>query len=192
LGYGTGWTSAFFARAGYSVTGVDISRAMLTEARRKWSDIANLTFIESDYEAQNLTNCFDCAVFFHALHRAVDEKLALAKAYQALKPGGVCVTDEPGVGHAQTDDSQTAVSQYGVTEKDMPPKKIAALARETGFGRIKIYPGSHGLAASLYGRQRGPLSNRLWRLTPDWLAELAALWRAAQKKRNYGVCALYK
>jgi SAM-dependent methyltransferase len=104
LGCGTGWTSAFFAQRGYPVTGVDIAADMIAQARDRWDNVPGLTFAVSDYEALAFAAEFDGVVFFDALHHAVDERAALAFAWHALKPGGICVTSEPGVGHANSAD----------------------------------------------------------------------------------------
>lgn len=140
LGCGAGWTSAFFARRGYDVTGQDIAPGMVAaaEASRDRQGLANLRFIVSDYESLAFAGEFDCAVFFDSLHHAVDEEAALASAFRALRPGGVLVTHEPGEGHARHPVTLEAVARYGVTEKDMPPRHIVALARRIGFSQARI------------------------------------------------------
>lgn len=57
-----------------------------------------------------------------------------------LRPGGVCVTREPGVGHGDAQASLDAVEIYGVTERDMPPTLIAKQAFEIGFRQVNVYP----------------------------------------------------
>jgi SAM-dependent methyltransferase len=145
LGCGTGWTSAFFARRGYDVLGVDISGDMIAEADelRDRAGLSNLAFVESDYESLRFREEFDIAVFYDSLHHAVDEGLAVRRAFEALRPGGVCLTHEPGEGHAATAAAVEAVRKYGVTEKDMPPRKIIALGRAAGFRRFQVLPFPH-------------------------------------------------
>jgi SAM-dependent methyltransferase len=140
LGCGAGWTSVFFARRGYEVTGQDIAPDMVAaaEASRDRHGLANLRFVVSDYESLAFDGGFDCAVFFDSLHHAVDEEAALRSAFRALRPGGVLVTHEPGEGHAENPATKAAVARYGVTEKDMPPRHIVALARRIGFSRARI------------------------------------------------------
>jgi ubiquinone/menaquinone biosynthesis C-methylase UbiE len=141
LGVGTGWTSIFFARRGYEVVGQDISEDMISLARvnQARNGVENVTFVVGDYEELHLPGPFDCAVFYDSLHHAVDEEKALSSAYVALRPGGLCVTVEPGAGHTRSPESQKAVETYGVTEKDMPPRRILRAAKKAGFGRFKIY-----------------------------------------------------
>jgi len=144
LGCGTGWTSVFFAKRGHDVVGVDISPDMIRQANRlrDKEELANLRFLASDYEQMDFQEEFDCAVFFDSLHHAVDEALALRKTFQALRPGGLCVTSEPGEGHAAV--SAEIAARYDVTEKDMPPAKIMALGRDAGFQHCHVFPHSWG------------------------------------------------
>lgn len=147
VGCGTGWTSVFFAKRGYDVLGVDIAPDMIFHANqlKAREGLSNLHFRECDYEHMDYHQEFECAVFYDALHHAVDEELALRKTYQALKPGGLCIASEPGAGHQANPWTQQAVKLYEVTEKDMPPKKIAPLARKVGFRRVMVYPHAYQL-----------------------------------------------
>lgn len=147
LGCGTGWTSVFLARMGYEVVGVDISADMIAHARRQAAGLDNLRFEVTDYEELPYVSEFDAAVFYAALHHAQDEHLALVKTYRALRPGGICVTCEPGQGHAAAPLSRAAVAQFGVTEKDMPPRRIMALAKQAGFTQFLMLPAPYELAA---------------------------------------------
>jgi SAM-dependent methyltransferase len=149
LGCGTGWTSLFYARRGFDVVGVDIAADMIHQADlcRDREELDNLRFVVSDYEEMGFEEEFDAAVFVDALHHAVDEELAIRMVYKALKPGGVCITSEPGKGHATAPGSVEAVRKYGVTERDMPPETIIAAGRKAGFRKFTVYP-----RASLMGR----------------------------------------
>jgi ubiquinone/menaquinone biosynthesis C-methylase UbiE len=142
MGCGTGWTSAWFARSGYDVLGIDISQEMIDAAEESASaeGLGNLRFLTCDYENLDIENEFDCAVFCHSLHHAEDETAALRSVYRALKPGGVCVTCEPGDGHAEAEASLRAVEQFGTTEKDMPPRHVIRIAREIGFRQGHAFP----------------------------------------------------
>jgi SAM-dependent methyltransferase len=161
LGCGTGWTSCFFARMGYDVVGQDISSQAIDLAREFAADegLDDLTFIAGDYESLDEENCFDNAVFFDSLHHSVDERLALESVFRALRPGGICVTREPGVGHAAAQASIHATETYGVTERDMPPTRIAAHAFEIGFRQVNVYP----FPNLLFRVQRGNRFSRIKR-----------------------------
>ncbi len=141
LGVGTGWTSIFYAKRGYSVVGQDIAPDMIALANKNKERyrVENVTFMVSDYETLMFNEEFDCAIFYDALHHAVDEEAAIAKVYQALRPNGICITVEPGEGHSQSNESQEAMSLYGVTEKDMPPHHIIDIGKSIGFRQFRVY-----------------------------------------------------
>ena len=139
LGVGSGWTTAFLARRGYEVVGQDICEDMieLAEQNRVAYGVDTASFVVQDYESMAFRDEFDAAFFYDALHHAEDEAAALQAVYRALKPGGTCVTVEPGEGHALA--SQFAIERFGVTEKDMPPHHIIDVARRVGFREFRIY-----------------------------------------------------
>jgi SAM-dependent methyltransferase len=152
LGCGTGWTSQFYARAGYAVVGVDIAPAMIRVANQQRDDagLANLTFQVCDYERLAFRDEFDAVVFFDSLHHAEDERVAIQKAFQALKPGGVCLAEEPGRGHHDSDEARHAVAEFGVTEKDMPPEHVVELGRAAGFAAFRVFPHPDEVGVAVY------------------------------------------
>lgn len=167
MGCGGGWTSIFYAKRGYSVLGQDISEDMIdlareNQARQNVGD--NLSFVSADYEAGDLDGQFDSVVFFDCLHHAEDERLAIASAYCALKPGGRLITHEPGEGHSTAPGSIEAMQLYGVTEKDLPPHLIIKHGIEAGFSAYRIYPMQHDLVDIFYTSQIPPVfSKNGWR-----------------------------
>jgi len=169
LGCGAGWTSRFFARRGYDVTGADLSQVAIDHAVRLNDEEqrANLRYVVRDYENRTFDAQFDCAVFFASLHHATDETAAVRAAYQALKPAGVCVVSEPGRGHAAATQSREAVAKYGVNENDMPPARIIRAGKRAGFRAFRVYPHAEILNHALYGGRasgglRGTLAAVAW------------------------------
>ncbi len=142
LGAGSGWTSVFLARSGYSVVGQDISPDMIALANKNKDEYRALSvmFLVQDFESMDYCEEFDCALFFDSLHHADNEKIALKRAYDALKPNGVCITVEPGVGHSKSPESMAVMQNWGVSEKDMPPAHIIRIAREIGYRSFQVYP----------------------------------------------------
>ncbi|MFM2429926.1 MAG: hypothetical protein RLZZ511_1139 [Cyanobacteriota bacterium] len=192
LGCGTGWTSCFFAKRGYDVVGQDIATDMIHHAQlnRDREGLANLSFITSDYESMAFRSEFDCAVFFDCLHHAVDEVAALQAVYDALKPGGICITSEPGEGHSKSPDSLRAMAQYGVTERDMPPWLIQQVGKQVGFRSSRVYPHSGSLLALAYR----PKPKRGWKrlVQQPILASLALGYVNLWHKRRDGIVVLVK
>jgi SAM-dependent methyltransferase len=157
VGCGTGWTSVFFAKRGYNVVGIDIAEDMIrhADAKKKKEGLTNLCFEAVDYESPYSLVDFDCAVFFSSLHHAVDEERAVSMVYDCLRPGGVCVTSEPGTGHGQSGEAMAAVQKYNVTEKDMPPRRIIEAGKKAGFRTFKIYPHAPDLKWAAYSGKSG-------------------------------------
>jgi 2-polyprenyl-3-methyl-5-hydroxy-6-metoxy-1,4-benzoquinol methylase len=140
LGVGSGWTSSFFAQAGYDVTGVDIAPEAIVAAKKHFIKPGlKLTYELSDYDTLKYKNAFDAVIFFDSLHHAEDELVALKAAYKALKPGGYMIACEPGHGHSKSPTSVEAVRKYGVNERDMPPKLLKVQATRAGFDNIQVY-----------------------------------------------------
>jgi ubiquinone/menaquinone biosynthesis C-methylase UbiE len=141
LGGGTAWTSVMFAKRGYDVVAQDISPDMIELAHKNRDDsrLENISLIVSDYESLDFKDEFDCAVFYDSLHHAVDELAAIRSVFLALKPGGICITAEPGAGHSNAEATRNAVRTFGVTEKDMPPHHIIKVALMAGFTSAKVY-----------------------------------------------------
>jgi SAM-dependent methyltransferase len=184
LGCGSGWTSVFYARRGYQVTGQDIAPDMiaLAEQNRNEAGVSGLDFRVCDYESLGFTDEFDCAVFYDALHHAEDPAAALVNVYRALKPGGVLITIEPGVGHAEAEHSRRAVDAFGVTERDMPPRDIVRLGRAAGFRSARVYPTPKMLAMIQYempqlARLPNWLSDFVRWAGMGWLMLMAKRWR---------------
>ena len=139
LGIGPGWTSLLFARRGYDVLGMDVAPAMIEMARAKQAGTNRLQLLVGDYESLAFHDEFDAAVFYDALHHAADEGQALQAAWRALKPGGMCITAEPGAEHGNDAGAHAAVARFGVTEKSMPPSRIIAAGRAAGFRSFEVY-----------------------------------------------------
>lgn len=140
LGCGSGWTSHFYALAGYGVTGVDISSDAVKAAKQRFvrPDL-KLAYQCTDYDRLAYTNEFDAVVFFDSLHHSEDELDGITAAYKALKPGGIIILCEPGKGHSTSPSSIEAVEKYGVNERDMPPKLSRKALAEAGFTNIHSY-----------------------------------------------------
>jgi SAM-dependent methyltransferase len=192
LGCGTGWTSGFWAKRGYTVVGQDIAADMIEQAiqSRDRQGIAALDFVTCDYESMDFHREFDCAVFFDCLHHAVDEVSALAAVYQALKPGGICITSEPGEGHAQSAESIQAMQQFGVTERDMPPWLIARAAQQVGFRQVQFYPHTYDL--SFFSYRRKPKKGWKRIVQHPLFASLGLAYVNLRRKQQTGIVVLTK
>jgi len=147
VGVGSGWTSELFAKAGYEVTGIDISPDMIALAKRR---DCGARFLVSDYEIGPIAGTFDAAVIYDALHHADNEYLVIKNVFDALVPGGVFITIEPGRGHSKATYSLDAVARFGTTEKDMPYSLQKKHLERAGFTKIKQYPRASPARSSLW------------------------------------------
>jgi SAM-dependent methyltransferase len=142
FGCGTGWLGLLFAQRGYQLTGVDISpdAIAIAEKLRDERQVENASYLVADYESVQIDPPADYVLFHDALHHAEDEEAALRAAYSALAPKGLVFCIEPGDGHSQADTSVRAVTEFGVHEKDMPPRHIIKTAQAAGFRRHLVLP----------------------------------------------------
>lgn len=190
MGCGTGWTSVLFARRGYDVVGQDLVADAIAVGRQLKADsgLANLDFVVGDYESLGFKEEFDVVVFFDCLHHAVDEVGALDSAYRALKPGGICITSEPGRGHERR--SRAVMEEFGVTERDMHPAKIIRAGKQVGFRRFSVHPHASYLYISLYRRAAGGLLGKLLRI--PGMRTLVGLGVVLFSKHQAGIVVLQK
>jgi SAM-dependent methyltransferase len=189
-GCGTGWLTYLLAQSGYDAVGVDVAEGAIELARDHplFADWGQPDFFVMDSEELDFDEEFDVVLFFDSLHHAVDEQKAMDSAYRALKPGGVCLASETGVGHAAA--SRHIVAQYGVTEKDMPPWRILELGRKAGFRRRRVYPRGDHIGRLLYHR---PPSRWKALLASIWpLKYLAVFYHLLIGKADFGLTAMVK
>jgi SAM-dependent methyltransferase len=190
MGCGTGWTSVLFAKKGYRVVGQDLVPEAIDAARRlgRENGLDHLDFVVGDYESLAFENEFDVVVFFDCLHHAVDEVGALKSAYRALKPGGICITSEPGLGHERR--SAAIMQEFGTTERDMHPAKIIRGATKAGFTGWSVHPHAQYLYIALYRRELRGLLGKVMRI-PGMRALVGAL-TVLFSKHQAGIVVLKK
>jgi SAM-dependent methyltransferase len=188
FGCGTGWTSRFLAKAGYDVTGIDISEDAVRIARALAveEDVGGLEFLAADYESFVPSREFDYVLFYDALHHAEDEQSAVDAAYRALKPGGVMFAFEPGSGHSKSSGARHAVETYGVHEKDMPPAYAWRLGKRAGFRRKLFLPLPHEAGRAVYRRDFLTIAGAGESGVRLWLEKVCGYLRAGMKAARTG------
>ena len=98
LACGTGRVSLPLAKAGFAVTGVDISDSMLGEARKKAAaeDVA-IEWLKGDVRSFNLGRKFPLVIFpfntIAVMHEIEDFEACLGSAKRDLAPGGRFIID---------------------------------------------------------------------------------------------------
>lgn len=91
VGTGTGYFAILLSRLGHRVTGIDLTPAMLEEARQNCIDFGvNADFLEMD--AQNLSfadGSFDVVISRNLTWTLPDPEKAYTEWFRVLKPGGI-------------------------------------------------------------------------------------------------------
>lgn len=193
LGCGSGWLSLLLAERGYDVTGIDISPDAIAIAGQLRAErrLANASFRAADYETFQSDAPADYVIFHDALHHAESELAALRAAHAVLAPGGAAICIEPGDGHSQSPASRRAVEEFGVHEKEMPPRHIIRTARTAGFRRHLVLPWPwfhlRSVYRPVYAKAAGTAD-----LRGRKFLSLLRLLRAFFRTRAQGVVILYK
>lgn len=190
MGCGTGWTSVMFAKRGYDVVGTDlVPQAIAAGYQLKEKEgLENLQFVAADYESLSFREEFDVVVFFDCLHHAVDEVSALQSAWRALKPGGICITSEPGLGHARR--SAAVMAEFGTIERDMHPAKIIRSGKKAGFREFSVHPHASYLYIALYRQTANSRLGKLLRI--PGMRTLVGLFTVLLSKHQAGIVVLRK
>lgn len=140
VGCGPGWTSAFLARMGYVVTGLDLAPDMITLAERRAAREGvseRCTFRVADSEQLDFAPEFDAVLVYDTLHHTQREDAVLQNCFRALKPGGKLVLAEPGFLHGRR--AQNVTEELGVTERGFDPRALKRTLTRVGFHDIRHY-----------------------------------------------------
>jgi SAM-dependent methyltransferase len=149
-GCGTGWLTWMLQRSGYGATGIDVAPRAIELARSNppFTGTEPPKFDVGDVVSMSYSAAFDAVVFFDSLHHVLDEEATLRNVLAALRPGGICITSEPGHGH--TDASTQQIAAFGVTERDMPADHIAKVGVRVGFASAQTYPRADAIGVRVY------------------------------------------
>ena len=141
LGCGPGWTSLLLARAGYSVTGVDIAERMIEIARdRAVKENVEAEFHVSDMEELDLPKRdYDGVLFFDCLHHCPNYEEVVRRAYAHLKPGGVLILFETTWLHRYSPHAKQESKRFGITELGFSRRQLRRALRQAGFQKLKSY-----------------------------------------------------
>ncbi len=157
LGCGPGITSHFYALRGHRVVGIDVNTECLALAPGKHLNTElRPAFVRHDYEERFCKELFDAAVFHDSLHHAMYPEAALMTAFEALKPGGICIVSEPGVGHSWSQFAQKFARDNNVTERSTPPYKVWRLGKRIGFELVAVYPHFGTLHKTMFRTEQVP------------------------------------
>jgi len=166
IGCGTGIVAAQFQRAGYEVTGLDISEAMLRRARTRLGDSAVL--VHGDAKDFTVAEPFPLAVSTYDIpnHLGTPEWIRsyLECAFRAVRPGGVFAFDVAtrkallGINAIQVRETEESILLYR-----------GALNEAAGYGFYRI-SGAVRAPDGRYDRFETTITN--WVVQLDQLADM--------------------
>jgi SAM-dependent methyltransferase len=93
---GYGRHASALARRGFRVVGVDLSRAMIAEARRRFAEGPRLVFLQRDMRRLRFRAEFDAVVNLYTsfgYFTPAENRAALRRLARALRPGGRLLID---------------------------------------------------------------------------------------------------
>ena len=146
-GCADGWFTDILCRQGYDARGMDVCESEIEYAMKNRLGM----FGVGDYDHLP-TNIYHAIVFNETLHHSVDRRVTLASAFKALKPGGVLIASEPGLGHGLTAVARNWAKEQNVTERSCPPIAIAWAGYGIGFRDISVYPSLYTITSTVYTR----------------------------------------
>ena len=136
FGCADGWLLGLLEQMGHECVGVDCNKAWLDQCNAKWPKVKT---IQSDWEHCGCTG-YDVVIWNGSLHHSLDFKSAMSCSYRALRPGGLLLASEPGIGHSLRPSTRAWHRQTGATERDTPPIKTVAYGLTVGFRKPKVFP----------------------------------------------------
>jgi SAM-dependent methyltransferase len=144
FGCGTGWTSSLLARMGLDVVGLDIAPSALELAREVAErDLAHSPDARLRFEVYGGASIaapdghFDAVLVYDAFHHLPNPRELLGEFHRVLGPHGRLAFAEPGVGHAECEESR-AEREHGVLEEDIDIVQLDTTARAAGFSDLDV------------------------------------------------------
>lgn len=138
MGCGPGRDARIFVDAGYTVTGIDLSRSLLDIAKAK---VPEATFHLMDatalsFEDQSFDGVWANALFVHFRH--IDISRALHEAFRVLRPGGVLrFSVKKGSGEKEKQDRRLGNSKQFMVYHS--PEAMEKVTQEVGFEILRMY-----------------------------------------------------
>jgi len=139
VGPGPGTWTRLFLRSDARFTLVDISREMLSQARRNLGGRANTRYVEGDFLTVKLRDQFDFFFSSRAIEYLADKATFVRRVHELLSPGsrGIVVTKNP---ELLTRRVQTLRGLPAVHSGRIASRDLVALFTLGGFTNVRAYP----------------------------------------------------
>ena len=144
---GSCWATELLNRLGVRTVSIDLSLEMMRRGRQRLASDSRLVFrhdarfvVARGQVLPFLDNSFDGIMCLNALHHQPSYAAALREIHRVLKPGGRAVFSEPGTSHGTQPLSEFRMREESVIEKPVSLPLVRRLAKEAGFGRMRIVP----------------------------------------------------
>jgi SAM-dependent methyltransferase len=144
---GSCWATELLSRLAVRTVSLDLSLEMMRRGRQRLASDSRLVFRDDARfvvgRGQALPfgdATFDGVLCLNALHHQPSYAVALREIYRVLKPAGRAVFSEPGTAHAAQALSEFRMREETILEKPVSLPLIHRLARDAGFGRMKVVP----------------------------------------------------
>jgi 2-polyprenyl-3-methyl-5-hydroxy-6-metoxy-1,4-benzoquinol methylase len=145
VGCGSGWTSLLLAQSRYEVTAVDLvpANVALTAQRASQWGLSISTHV-ADMEALELSQRFDFALIYDALHHSAQHRAALARVAAHLKPGGWLLVGETTWLHRFSPRARRHAGDTGWHEHGFTVRGLRSDLRAAGLGELRrFHQGTH-------------------------------------------------
>jgi SAM-dependent methyltransferase len=180
VGCGSGWTSLFLARAGYSVTGVDLvpANVRLTRARaEEWG--VDVDARVADMDALDLGAEFDFVLVYDALHHSARQADAVRGVARHLAPGAWSLFGEPSWLHRFSPGARAVTASLGWMERGVSARGLLRDCAAAGLGEFRRFFGG---TAPYESRGRGFVWQVARLVAANVLvAPQALIWLAARR-----------
>jgi SAM-dependent methyltransferase len=178
LGAGSCWCSDWLERLNLRTVAVDISLDMLRVGQARLPRGHRSRQVAGDMEHLPFAaGAFDKAVCLSALHHVPDLPSAVQEVSRVLKPDGVALFSEPGVGHSTKPGSVVAMRDFGVLEQDIVIGTFMDLCLRSGFADVRLKPISYVIPEFDLTLDQWNQWQRFWRRKRP-LRAAQKMWRA--------------
>lgn len=143
VGCGAGYSVDYLGDRLSSYVGVDHSEALISVAKKRHESTPYM-FIAGRAQDLDFTNKFDIAFVIGVLHHLQDVETVLEAMFNALKPGGWIVVNEP-----QPDNPIVSVARrlrkrvdtsYQDDQVEFRPVELESMITNVGFGNVCTHP----------------------------------------------------